>query len=97
MLMQLPTPLDCISSAPRWPPSQAPASERHALLLARQRHRAHRRSAATQLDQPRMPGIGHIADLPDFRCLQSAITRRASRDIRRFLGSGMLNPSEHRS
>ena len=26
MLMQLPTPLDCISSAPRWPPSQAPAS-----------------------------------------------------------------------
>ena len=26
MLMQLPTPLDCISSTPRWPPAQAPAS-----------------------------------------------------------------------
>ncbi len=24
--MQLPTPLDCISSTPRWPPAQAPAS-----------------------------------------------------------------------
>jgi hypothetical protein len=26
MLTQLPTPLDCISSAARWPPSQAPAA-----------------------------------------------------------------------
>ncbi len=26
MLMQLPTPEDCISSAARWPPSQAPAA-----------------------------------------------------------------------
>jgi hypothetical protein len=26
MLMQLPTPLDCIRSAARWPPSQAPAA-----------------------------------------------------------------------
>jgi hypothetical protein len=26
MLMQLPTPLDCISSAERCPPSQAPAA-----------------------------------------------------------------------
>jgi hypothetical protein len=26
MLMQLPTPEDCISNAPRWPPSQAPES-----------------------------------------------------------------------
>ncbi|MHC2538492.1 hypothetical protein ACVJMY_008061 [Bradyrhizobium diazoefficiens] len=26
MLMQLPTPLDCISSTLRWPPSQAPAA-----------------------------------------------------------------------
>ncbi len=26
MLMQLPTPLDCINSTPRWPPAQAPAS-----------------------------------------------------------------------
>ncbi|MHC2715237.1 hypothetical protein ACVIWV_004957 [Bradyrhizobium diazoefficiens] len=25
MLMQLPTPLDCISRTPRWPPVQAPA------------------------------------------------------------------------
>src|SRR5205823_10373319 len=30
MLTQLPTPLDCISSSPRWPPAQAPArSEEH--------------------------------------------------------------------
>jgi len=26
MLMQLPTPLDCMSSAARWPPSAAPAT-----------------------------------------------------------------------
>ena len=26
MLMQLPTPEDCISSTARWPPSQAPAA-----------------------------------------------------------------------
>ena len=26
MLMQLPTPLDCIKSTARWPPSQAPAA-----------------------------------------------------------------------
>jgi hypothetical protein len=26
ILMQLPTPLDCISSTPRWPPAQAPAN-----------------------------------------------------------------------
>lgn len=26
MLMQLPTPLDCMSNTPRSPPSQAPAS-----------------------------------------------------------------------
>jgi hypothetical protein len=26
MLMQLPTPLDCISKTPRCPPAQAPAS-----------------------------------------------------------------------
>jgi hypothetical protein len=26
MFTQLPTPLDCISSTPRWPPAQAPAN-----------------------------------------------------------------------
>jgi hypothetical protein len=26
MFTQLPTPLDCISNTPRWPPSQAPAN-----------------------------------------------------------------------
>ena len=62
MLTQLPTPLDCISSAARSPPSQAPAASAtpsSSVVSTTSRIAAR----AAQLDQPRMTGIRYISHL----------------------------------
>ena len=70
MLMVLPTPELCISIAERWPPSQAPAATRNAFLFGRERQGADRIGLLAGLDQPRMPGIGHVIDLLDVVVLE---------------------------
>ncbi len=70
MLTQLPTPLDCISSAERWPPSQAPAASAmpsSSVVSATSRMSGIGLAAR---DQPRMAGVGHVADLADVGALE---------------------------
>ena len=75
MLMQLPTPLLCISSAARWPPSVAPAASADALLLGGQHDVMDVGVVDAQLDQPAMAGIGHVADLADADAAELRIDR----------------------
>jgi len=70
MFTQLPTPLDCISSTPRWPPAQAPASSAtpsSSVVSAIPRIEAPQHA----LDQLRMPGIRHVWHLSDIEALQN--------------------------
>ena len=63
MLTQLPTPLDCISSTARSPPSQAPAASATPSSSVVSTVVLISGSACAQLDQPGMTGVGHIGDL----------------------------------
>ena len=75
MLMQLPTPLDCISSAPRWPPSQAPASRPMPSSSVVSTTGVHRRIGLAELDQARVAGIGHVGDLAHAELAQRPMDR----------------------
>ena len=75
VLMQLPTPLDCISSAARSPPSVAP-SARPAPSASRGQHHIDDLVVLTaQRDQPREPVIRDVADLADAVRLNTAWMR----------------------
>ena len=73
MLMQLPTPLDCISSAQRSPPSQAPAASATPSSSVVSATSWMSRIGAAALDQPRMAGVGHIADLAHAGALERGV------------------------
>ena len=90
MFTQLPTPLDCIRSTPRWPPAQAPASSATPSSSVVSGIRAHRGRAQHALDQLRMPGIRHIGHLTDIEALQNRkdILRPGGRSFGRNLGGG---------
>ena len=70
MLTQLPTPLDCISSAARWPPSQAPAASATPSSSVVSDDVVDVGIGLAARDQPRVAGVGHIADLPDVGALE---------------------------
>src|SRR5215469_7338456 len=72
MLMQLPTPLDCISSTARAAQIGA-GDQRHALLLGGQRDRMNVGIGERAVDQDRMPGIRHIGDLRDAVLAQQVV------------------------
>ena len=70
MLMQLPTPLDCINSTPRWPPAQAPANSATPSSSVVSGTPRIVDGGQHALDQLRMAGIRHVRHLPDVEALQ---------------------------
>jgi hypothetical protein len=60
MLMQLPTPLGALPAEP------GAGGQRDTLLLGSQRYGANRRVGLHPLDEPRMSGIRHVADLTNI-------------------------------
>ena len=76
MLMQLPTPEDCISSTARCPPSQAPAAS--AMPSSSVVSTTARMSGigVRRLDQVRVAGVGDIGELCDARRLQRGVDLR---------------------
>ena len=67
VLMQLPTPLDCISSAARSPPSAGAEHERRPSASEVSTTSRDLLVGLAEIDQPRMAGVRHVADLPDAR------------------------------
>ena len=107
MLMQLPTPLDCISSAARSPPSQAPAASATPSSSVVSDDVVDVGIGAAALDQPRVAGIRHVADLAHVGALErveqpvrpvaaSFIGRLASRAALAVLVVCRLSPGWHR-
>ena len=87
ILMQLPTPLDCIRRTLRCPPSQAPTADRDPLLLGREHVRDNLRIGRKQLDQRAMPSIGYVGHLMHIRGFQNAINIRRPLAIRLRISS----------
>ena len=72
MLMQLPTPEDCISSTARCPPSQAPAAKRDAFLLGGQHDGAHVGVGVRRFDQVRVAGVRDVGEQRDRAAFSAA-------------------------
>ena len=81
MLTQLPTPLDCISITPRWPPSHASQhGDAFPVLSAQWRIEG----SAWIADQLRVAAVRHIGDLPHIVTLQRV------ENLHRPVGQGAL-------
>ncbi len=62
MLMQLPTPLDCISSTAARAAEIGAGGERHAFLLGGERDRAHAGVGERTVDQHGVAGVRHVGE-----------------------------------
>ena len=76
MLMQLPTPEDCISSTARCAAQPGAGGERDAFLLGGQHDGAHVRIGVRRLDQLRVAGVGDVGEQRDACGLQRGVDLR---------------------
>ena len=70
MLMQLPAPEDCMSSAPRCAAEPCAGEHRDAFLLGGERDRLHVGVGVAVEDELRVARVGHVRDLLDVEPLE---------------------------
>jgi hypothetical protein len=75
ILMQLPTPLDCISKAARWPPSEAPATRPTPSSSVVRTNVGDARIVAAQRDQTAMAGVGYMTHLANADAPEMGVYR----------------------
>ena len=73
MLMQLPTPEDCISRTARCATEPGAGGKRDTLLLGGEHDGAHVGVVVRRLDELRMAGVGDIGELGDAGGLQRGV------------------------